>query len=111
MFPALTVRPAPMMKLALCVWLAIAAFGLAQDRGVIDDPDGYVNVRSKPDLDAPIVTTVKNNQPFEFESEKEGAEWFRVKLKSGESGWMHGSRIRFYFEEKELPAKHEPNDE
>jgi len=34
-----------------------------------------------------------------------------VKLSSGESGWMHGSRIQFYFEEKDLPSKHGPNDE
>lgn len=99
------------MKLALCVCLGIAPIAFGQMRGVIDDPDGYVNVRSKPDLEAPIVTTVKNNQPFEFESEKEGAEWFRVNLSSGETGWMHGSRIRFFFEEKDLPTKHGPEDE
>lgn len=99
------------MKLAFSVCLGFAMAALAQDHGVIDDPDGYVNVRSKPSLEAPIVTTVKNNQPFEFEAQKEGADWFRVKLRSGDSGWMHGSRIRFYFEEKDLPEKHGSNDE
>ena len=99
------------MKLALCVSLGLNALALAQDRGVIDDPDGYVNVRSKPSIEAPVVATVKNNQPFEFEAEKEGAEWFSVKLSSGQTGFMHGSRIRFFYEEKDLPAKHGPNDE
>jgi hypothetical protein len=99
------------MKLALCVCLGFTAIAVAQDRGIIDDPDGYVNVRSKPSLDAPVVATVKNNQPFEFESEKDGAEWFRVKLVGGQTGFMHGSRIRFFYEEKDLPAKHDPNDE
>lgn len=99
------------MKLALCVCLGFATLAFGQTRGVIDDPDGYVNVRSKPSLEAPVVSTVKNNQPFEFESDKEGAEWFQVKLPSGQSGWMHGSRIRFFFEEKDLPTKHGPDDE
>jgi hypothetical protein len=99
------------MKLALCVCLGFTAIAIAQDRGIINDPDGYVNVRSKPSLDAPVVATVKNNQAFEFESEKDGAEWFRVKLAGGQTGFMHGSRIRFFYEEKDLPAKHDPNDE
>jgi hypothetical protein len=109
--PARTLSEVRTMKLALSVCLGLAPLVVAQDRGVIHDPDGYVNVRSKPSLDAPVVATVKNNQPFEFESEKEGEDWYRVKLRSGESGWMHGSRIRFFFEEKDLPAKHGPNDE
>jgi Bacterial SH3 domain len=99
------------MKLALCVCLGFASLAVGQDRGVIHDPDGYVNVRAEPSVDAAIVTTVKNNQPFEFESGKEVTEWFKVNLQSGESGWMHASRIVLYFEEKDLPVKHGPEDE
>jgi Bacterial SH3 domain len=100
-----------MMKLALCVFLGLTLFAFARDRGVIHDPDGYVNVRAQPNIDAAIVATVKNNQPFEFEAPKEVEEWLKVKLESGETGWMHGSRIVLYFEEKDLPVKHGPDDE
>jgi Bacterial SH3 domain len=99
------------MKLALCVCLGLTASTLGQDRGVIDDPDGYVNVRAQPSIDSAVVATIKNNQPFEFESEKEGAEWIKVKLASGQSGWMHYSRIVMFFEEKDLPDKHGADDE
>src|SRR4030095_16101665 len=88
--------PGPMMKLALCVFLGLTLFAFARDRGVIHDPDGYVNVRAQPNIDAAIVATVKNNQPFEFEAPKEVEEWLKVKLESGETGWMHGSRIVLY---------------
>ena len=36
-------------------------------RGVIDDPDGYVNVRADKRADAPIVAKVKTGEPFSFE--------------------------------------------
>jgi hypothetical protein len=99
------------MKVALCVFLGLAPFAPGRDRAVIHDPDGYVNVRAQPDLEAAIVTTVKNNEPFEFEAEKRGEEWIKVKLMSGKSGWMHSSRIVLFFDESDLPVKHGPNDE
>jgi len=99
------------MKFALCVCLGLVSIAFGGDRGVIHDPDGYVNVRAHPSIDAEIIATVKNSEPFEFEADKSGAEWLKVKLKSGESGWMHASRIVLYFEEKDLPVKHGPDDE
>src|SRR5436189_2435234 len=34
---------------------------------VIDDPDGYVNLRKEKSADSPIVAKVKKDEPFEFE--------------------------------------------
>jgi tetratricopeptide (TPR) repeat protein len=84
--------------------------GVSEFRGVIDDPDGYVNLRKDKQADAPVVATVKAGEPFEFQK-KEHDDWCHVKLESGVGGWMHYSRIKLYFTKEDLPAKPEEGDE
>lgn len=83
---------------------------VAQHRGVIDDPDGYVNLRKDPQPNAPVIAKVKSDEPFSFER-KENETWCKVKLASGQSGWMHYSRIKLFFTKDDLPAKPEKGDE
>ena len=83
---------------------------VSEFRGVIDDPDGYVNLRKEKRADAPVVARVKAGEPFQFQK-KEGEDWCRVKLKSGVSGWMHYSRIKLYFTKDDLPGKSKNGDE
>jgi hypothetical protein len=83
---------------------AFAPLAQAQRAGVIDDPDGSVDVRAEKNADAAVVATVKIGEPFSFESEN-GADWCKVTLASGKSGWMHLSNIRLHFTEKNLPSR------
>jgi len=83
---------------------------VSEFRGVIDDPDGYVNLRKEKRADAPVVTKVKAGEPFQFKK-KEGEDWCEVKLKSGVTGWMHCSRIKLFFTKDDLPPKSEKGDE
>ena len=83
---------------------------VSEFRGVIDDPDGYVNLRKDKRADAPVITKVKAGEAFQFKK-KEGEDWCFVKLKSGVSGWMHSSRIKLYFTKDDLPGKPEQEDE
>jgi len=78
--------------------------------GVIDDPNGYVNLRKDKRADAQVVTKVKAGERFEFQK-KEHDDWCHVKLESGMGGWMHYSRIKLYFTKQDLPAKPEEGDE
>jgi hypothetical protein len=71
-------------------------------KGIIDDPDGYVNLRREKSADSPIVAKVKKDEPFEFQC-KENETWCSVKLTSGVTGCMHYSRIKLYYTEKDLP--------
>jgi hypothetical protein len=86
-----------------CVF-ALAPPAQAQRAGVINDPDGFVNVRAEKSADAAVIATVKTGEPFTFECEND-AEWCKVTLASGKSGWMHLSRIRLHFIEKDLPTR------
>ncbi len=79
---------------------------VSEFRGVVDDPDGYVNLRKEKRADAPVITKVKAGDPFQFKK-KEGEDWCEAKLKSGVSGWMDCSRIKLYFTEADLPPKSE----
>jgi Tetratricopeptide repeat/Bacterial SH3 domain len=83
---------------------------VSEFRGVIDDPDGYVNLRKEKRADAPVITKVKAGEPFRFRK-KEGEDWCEVKLKSGVNGWMDCSRIKLYFTKDDLPRKSEKGDE
>jgi hypothetical protein len=75
-----------------------------QIRGVIDDPDGFVNLRKGKSADSAVVAKVKVNEVFRFEVDEQ-SEWCKVTLRSGKTGWMHGSRIRLYYSEDDLPKK------
>lgn len=82
----------------------------AGDRGVINDPDGFTNVRSGQSADAAIIAKVKTGEVFEFDA-AEGSPWWKVTLASGKSGWMHHSRIRCHFTLDEIPEKDEEGSE
>jgi tetratricopeptide (TPR) repeat protein len=83
---------------------------VSEFRGVIDDPDGYVNLRKEKRADAPVVTKVRTGEVFQFKKQ-DGDGWCQVKLKSGVSGWMHYSRIKLFFTMDDLPPKREKGDE
>ncbi|MBO0695102.1 MAG: SH3 domain-containing protein, partial [Verrucomicrobia bacterium] len=78
--------------------------------GVIDDPDGYVNLRKEKSADSPVIAKVKRNEPFEFDCGQNNT-WCKVKLASGVTGWMHYSRIKRYYTEKDLPKGPEDSGE
>jgi hypothetical protein len=68
-------------------------------RAVINDPDGYTNIRSSPRSDGKnIIGIVKSGQEFKAYPEA-GAEWWRVSVPSQSKnspsiiGFMHRSRI------------------
>ena len=78
--------------------------------GVIDDPDGYVNVRSKPDAKSAIIAKVQKGERFTFQRH-EYDRWCHVKLSSGKTGWMDAQRILLSFTKDDLPGKPEEGDE
>jgi len=77
---------------------------------VIDDPDGYVNLRKEKNADSPIIAKVKKDEPFEYQC-TQNATWCKVKLASGVTGWMHYSRIKRYYTENDLPKGPEDSGE
>jgi len=88
----------------------LALADVPEFRGVIDDPDGYVNLHKEKRSDAPVVTKVKADEPFAFQK-KEHDDWCHVKLESGLGGWMHYGRVKLYFTKQDLPGKPEEGDE
>lgn len=84
---------------------ALTRLALGQNRGVIDDPDGFTNLRAERSADSAIVARVKNGEVFKFEVPRwvtEPGEWRMVTLASGRTGYIHSSRIRFHARMAEL---------
>ena len=99
-----------LLLLGLAVRLTSSAFAL---RGVIDDPDGFTYLRAGESADGAIVARVKKGEVFDFEPEvaiEYPGEWRKVKLASGQEGYMHFSRIRYYATMADL-ADRQPGDE
>lgn len=86
------------MKLLLAMVLTLAAplFADAEatnstkaQLAVIEDPDGFVNVRSRPDAKSDGVLKIQGHEFFTCEPSE--SDWWRVKDFSDNGGYMHRS--------------------
>jgi uncharacterized protein YgiM (DUF1202 family) len=59
---------------------------------VIDDPDGYTNMRSAPSINAAILARIEEGQ--EFATYPQDGEWWQVRTSDGKLGYVSRSRIR-----------------
>jgi hypothetical protein len=59
---------------------------------VIDDKDGWANLRSQPDIYARVVRRIYQEETFQVTHAN--GDWFRVVTQLQESGWMHNSVVR-----------------
>lgn len=60
---------------------------------VIDDDDGWSNLRAAPSTNAKIIKKINQDEPL-MVGRAQG-KWHEVTTDSGESGWMHSSVIRY----------------
>jgi len=61
-------------------------------RAVIEDPDGYTNVRQGASKTSSIIARMNNGEVFYTYPQADG--WWRIRTASGTVGFMHNSRIR-----------------
>jgi uncharacterized protein YgiM (DUF1202 family) len=59
---------------------------------IINDPDGYTNVRREKSAASDIVTKVKEGE--KFYTYKQSGDWWQIKTRDGKVGYMHVSRIK-----------------
>lgn len=59
---------------------------------MIDDPDGYSNIRAEPSSDARILARV--NEGEAFTTYEQDGQWWQVRTADGVTGYMARSRIR-----------------
>jgi hypothetical protein len=90
------------LVLLACV-LVFTPVAQAQRTGVVSDSTGSLDVRAGKSADAAVIATLKNGEPFTFACEKD-ADWCKVTLPSGKSGWVQVGSIRLRFTEKDLPS-------
>ena len=60
--------------------------------GLINDPDGYTNVREKPEANSNVLFKVNEGEYFYYTIAKD-KNWWRVVNMDGNAGFMHKSRI------------------
>lgn len=81
------------MKLLIGIFTIITLDVFSQSRiGIINDSDGYTNVRLERTTDSKIIGKYFSYRPFEFTPNN--SNWVSVKLDNGQTGYIHKSRIR-----------------
>ncbi|HEY0653226.1 MAG TPA: SH3 domain-containing protein [Chryseosolibacter sp.] len=61
--------------------------------GIINDKDGYSNVREAPDSKSKVIAKLLTNMKFRFfESSK--TDWWQIETERGTTGYVHKSRIQ-----------------
>jgi uncharacterized protein YgiM (DUF1202 family) len=72
---------------------------LKKEYGVVNDKDGWVNLREKPDISSPSIARILNGTNLEI-LDKSG-NWFKVYTESGRTGYVFKDRlILFEYEKK-----------
>ena len=59
---------------------------------VIDDPDGFTNIRSGKSASSAVLARVTRHE--QFSTFRQDGEWWQVRTRDGTIGYMHASRIR-----------------
>lgn len=95
----------PLLAVALMLAAPLIADGentnvIKAQLAVIQDPDGFVNVRSGPDSKSDVVLKIQRDEFFTCEPSE--SDWWRVKDFFDNEGYMHRSRIRLV---RDLPGK------
>jgi uncharacterized protein YgiM (DUF1202 family) len=64
-------------------------------KAVINDPDGYTNVRRLPNTNSTVLYTIKEGEIFTVEEYTETSSWLKIFDYSGQfEGWIHRSRVK-----------------
>jgi len=70
-----------------------------KEYGIVNDKDGWVNLREKPDISSPSIARILNGTNLEI-LDKFG-NWFKVYTESGRTGYLFKDRlILFEYERK-----------
>ena len=67
----------------------------AQEKGIINDPDRYVNLREGPGTNYEVVDEIWEGQSFTFFRSAD-SNWWKVETSQGKEGYLHSSRIQPY---------------
>jgi hypothetical protein len=66
-------------------------------KALIQDPDGYTNVRVSPNSRSTVLYTIGKDESFLIEETPEAKNWYRVfQYKENYSGWIHKSRVQLF---------------
>jgi len=93
-----------LLIIILSLFLATQAIVSGQEKilgvklAVIQDPDGYTNVRSGAGKDFPVLTIIRENSIFYvFES---AGQWWQIIGPDDMRGYIHRSRVKFFTEKE-----------
>ena len=70
-----------------------------KEYGIVDDKDGWVNLRESPNTSAPVVVKVLNGTNLEIIGKHDN--WCKVYTESGRVGFVYKDRLLIHYYEKQ----------
>lgn len=84
-----------LMVTMLLTLVAVSAQDLSSyKKAVINDPDGYTNVREGKSVNYDVIAKIYENEVF-YTYPSNSSNWYPVITKNGTKGYVHNSRISF----------------
>jgi hypothetical protein len=71
---------------------------IKKEYGIVEDPDGWVNLRERPDVTSPSLAKILNGTNLEIVNKN--GNWFEVYTESGRSGFVFKDRLKIFYYEK-----------
>lgn len=86
-----------------CLSILFLSFDtIAHTFALIQDKDGFSNVRNKPSLSAKVINTVKNQELVRCVSTDESPKFCYINSNKGKSGYIYKDRLDFFKDYKKL---------
>jgi uncharacterized protein YgiM (DUF1202 family) len=73
------------------IYKAVAPQKTSREYGIVDDKDGWVNLRLEPNVEATIMAKILNGTNLEIIGKK--GNWFKVSTESGRIGYVFSDRL------------------
>jgi uncharacterized protein YgiM (DUF1202 family) len=71
---------------------AVQSMRPSVENAAVNDPDGYLNIRSKPSKDAEIIGEINNGERIDIYTSY--GDWLLIKTKNGLIGYVYKNRIK-----------------
>lgn len=94
------------MKYKILIVLLYITYNITAQVAIINDKDGYTNVRKKPNSKSEIVYKLLENEMFQYETENEKSDWIKVYIRKNKfdineefkfsksiEGYIHKTRL------------------
>ena len=82
------------MKKSLFILTTFLSYFAQAQFGIVQDKDGFANVRDEKSTSSKIVAKVNSNSIYPIDSDEENSKWYLVEYQPEKAGYVYHDRIK-----------------